>query len=144
MPPGMTRPLLARVFFLVAAFVVLAILFASRARPAGLSECGLASVYGTVRDGHAGSRTASGERLDGVRLTAAHRTLPFGSYVAVRSMRHLGTRQAAASVTVRINDRGPFVHGRVIDLSTAAALALGMGDGLWPVCLDVVVSSARN
>ena len=98
----------------------------------------MASVYGTRGDGHAGSRTASGERLDGVRLTAAHRTLPFGSYVAVRSMRHLGTRSTPASVVVRINDRGPFVHGRVIDLSTAAARELGFADDLVPVCLDVL------
>jgi rare lipoprotein A (peptidoglycan hydrolase) len=113
-------------------------IIAVRANGAVWSECGLASVYGVAGDGQAGSRTATGERLDPGKLTAAHRTLPLGSYVAVRSMRHLGAHVSADRVVVRINDRGPFVHGRVIDLSTAAARELGFDDGLLPVCLDVL------
>lgn len=110
-----------------------------RANAAVPSECGLASVYGVRGDGQAGSRTASGETLDGSGLTAAHRTLRLGSRVAVRSMRHLGVRGGASeTVVVRINDRGPFVRGRVIDLSTAAAKQLGFADDLLPVCLDVL------
>jgi len=63
-------------------------------------------------------------------MTAAHRTLPFGSIVTVVNNRN------GRSVTVRINDRGPFVHGRVIDLSPAAARVLGF-NGLAPVSLSV-------
>jgi rare lipoprotein A len=77
----------------------------------------MASVYGG-RDGYCGSRTANGERLNCSAMTAAHRRLPFGSRVRVC---HSGC------VTVRINDRGPFVRGRDIDLSPAAARAIGLG-----------------
>lgn len=76
---------------------------------------GVASWYGP---GFAGRRTASGERFDPGQMTAAHRTLPFGSKVRVT---HNGR-----SVVVRINDRGPFHGGRVIDLSQAAAEELGI------------------
>lgn len=67
-----------------------------------------------------GRRTASGERYDPTALTAAHRTLPFGTWVRVQSL------PGGREVKVRINDRGPSVSGRVIDLSRAAAEALGM------------------
>ena len=76
----------------------------------------MASVYGGS-DGLCGSLTARGERLNCAALTAAHRTLPFGTLVRVC---HIGR------VTVRINDRGPFVRGRHIDLSPAAAYAIGL------------------
>ncbi len=76
----------------------------------------MASVYGGG-DGLCGSRTANGERLDCSAMTAAHRTLPFGTLVKVC---HSGC------VVVRINDRGPFVRGRQIDLSPAAARAIGL------------------
>lgn len=76
---------------------------------------GVASWYGP---GFAGRRTASGERFNPSELTAAHRTLPFGSRVRVT----MGDR----SVVVRINDRGPFHGGRVIDLSQAAAEQIGL------------------
>ncbi len=82
----------------------------------GIAHAEVASVYGG-RDGLCGSRTASGERLNCAAMTAAHRTLPFGSLVEVC---HNGC------VTVRINDRGPFVRGRHIDLSPAAARAIGL------------------
>jgi rare lipoprotein A len=89
------------------------------------AETCTASWYGT----ESGSRTANGERFTGRDMTAAHKTRPFGSYVTVT---HLTTGR---SVRVRINDRGPFVRGRCIDLSRAAAQALGMG-GTAKVSVD--------
>lgn len=89
------------------------------------SGAGLASWYGPGFGGH---RTASGERFNVGALTAAHRSLPFGSRVRVTS------RRTGRSVVVRINDRGPYVGGRVIDLSPAASRALGM-NGTEPVTL---------
>jgi len=89
------------------------------------AQSGVASVY-------SGGRTANGERMVSSAMTAAHRSLPFGTMVRVTNS-HTGR-----SVVVRINDRGPFVHGRVIDLSPAAAHAIGMGDGLANVTLNVV------
>jgi len=86
---------------------------------------GMASWYGGRFHGR---KTASGERFDQGELTAAHRTLPFGSLVCVRST------VTGKTVVVRINDRGPYSDGRVIDLSQAAAQELGMlGLGIKPV-----------
>ncbi len=97
-------------------------------------EQGAASWYG--RRFH-GRRTASGERYDMNALTAAHRTLPFGTLVRVRS------QVTGREVDVRINDRGPHVAGRIIDLSQAAAEALGlMGLGIKPVVLLVSAEDA--
>ncbi|MDK2761100.1 MAG: septal ring lytic transglycosylase RlpA family protein [Sphingopyxis sp.] len=78
---------------------------------------GMASYYGNEL---AGNRTASGERFDPGQMTAAHRSLPFGSMVRVTNM------STGDSVVVRINDRGPFSRGRVIDVSQAAAREIGM------------------
>jgi rare lipoprotein A len=78
------------------------------------AQSGIASVYA-----YSGGRTASGERASPSALTAAHRTLPFGTRVRVTN------RSNGRSVIVRVNDRGPFVRGRIIDLSPAAAQALG-------------------
>ena len=78
---------------------------------------GMATYYG---DELAGNRTASGERFDPDKLTAAHRSLPFGSMVRVTNTSN------GDSVIVRINDRGPFAHGRVIDVSQAAAREIDM------------------
>jgi rare lipoprotein A len=91
---------------------------------AALAESGVASVYG-----YAGSKTASGERANPSNYTAAHRTLPFGTKVRVTNKRN------GKSVIVRINDRGPFIRGRVIDLTPAGAKALGFS-GLAPVTLE--------
>jgi rare lipoprotein A len=91
---------------------------------------GIASVYSD-------RQTASGEAMDPGALTAAHRTLPFGTEVTVIN------RENGRSVVVRINDRGPFVRGRVIDLSPAAARALGV-DGLAPVSLIVGTVASRD
>ncbi len=97
----------------------------------GSGTSGMASMYGNKRDGYAGKRTASGERVQSGALTAAHRTLPFGTMVRVTNKRN------NRSVVVRINDRGPFARGRVIDLTPAGASAIGMS-GLAPVTLSVV------
>jgi rare lipoprotein A len=80
-------------------------------------QVGVASWYGAW---HHGRTTASGERFDQRQLTAAHRSLPFGTRARVINLAN------GRSVVVRINDRGPFARGRVIDLSYAAASALGM------------------
>ena len=88
------------------------------------AQSGIASVY-------SGGRTANGERALPHRLTAAHRTLPFGTLVRVTNKRN------GKSVVVRINDRGPFVRGRVIDLTPAGAQALGFS-GLAPVTLAAI------
>ncbi|MGQ7959285.1 septal ring lytic transglycosylase RlpA family protein [Pseudomonas sp. SP16.1] len=94
----------------------------------GPSETGKASYYG---DRHHGRKTASGERFDQHALTAAHRSLPFGSRVKVTNLNN------GRSVVVRINDRGPFVRGRVIDLSRRAAQQLDMlRAGVVPVRLE--------
>ncbi|PTL80377.1 septal ring lytic transglycosylase RlpA family protein [Vitiosangium sp. GDMCC 1.1324] len=82
-------------------------------------EEGLASYYGP---GLAGRPTASGEKFNPKGFTAAHRKLPFGSCLRVVNMEN------GRSVEVRVNDRGPFVQGRVVDVSTAAAKQLGMMD----------------
>jgi rare lipoprotein A len=83
----------------------------------------MASVY-------SGGSTASGEHMNSGAMTAAHRTLPLGTMVTVTND-HTGS-----SVVVRINDRGPFVRGRIIDLSPAAARAIGVS-GVSPVSLRV-------
>ena len=88
---------------------------------------GLASFYTE------GAQTASGERFDTHELTAAHRTLPFGTRLRVTNV------ATGRSVTVRVNDRGPFIPGRVVDVSHSAAETLGMvGGGIAKVKLDVV------
>jgi rare lipoprotein A len=94
-------------------FVGIALTLSGLASPA---HAEMASVYGG-RGGYCGSRTANGERVNCGAMTAAHRRLPFGTRVRVCHGR---------CVTVRINDRGPFVRGRDIDLSPAAARAIGL------------------
>lgn len=99
------------------------------------AEEGDASFYS---DRLAGNTTANGERYDPAALTAAHRTLRFGTRVEVR-------RSNGARVVVCINDRGPFVSGRVIDLSRAAAEALGIiRAGVAPVALRVLGNSGSR
>jgi len=94
------------------------------------AQVGVASYYGR---GHDGRRTASGERFDMSEMTAAHRTLPFGTRVRVTNLAN------GRTVVVRINDRGPFRKKRIIDVSYAAARELGMvGRGSARVRLRVV------
>ena len=91
------------------------------------SSYGLASFYSYD------PQTASGEKFDKNELTAAHRTLPFGTKVRVTNV------ATGQSVTVRVNDRGPFVPGRVVDVSHSAADKLGfVGRGVTKVKLEVV------
>jgi rare lipoprotein A len=111
---------------LCAQFLGLGALEASARGGKATRHGGLASVYST----ESGTRTASGERLSRGAMTAAHRSLPFGTMVRVTNQRN------GRSATVRINDRGPFVRGRVIDVSPAAARALGFS-GVVPVSLNV-------
>jgi rare lipoprotein A len=96
----------------------------------GATETGLASWYGAPYDGR---RAASGEIYDMAQFTAAHRALPFGAWVEVTDLDN------GKQVRVRITDRGPFVEGRVIDLSLAAARAIDMlGPGIARVRLKVI------
>ena len=99
---------------LLSAFVLGAACTTFAGPAAAATACGGASWYAMT------SRTASGERANPNTLTAAHRTLPFGTKVTVENLRN------RRKVTVRINDRGPFVRGRIIDVSRAAAHRLDM------------------
>jgi rare lipoprotein A len=97
-----------------------------------LAQCGRASWYALH------SQTASGERMNPQLMTAAHRTLPFGTTLKIVN------QENGKSVVVRINDRGPFTGGRVIDLSKAAADELGfVSSGLTSVCMASTPSSMR-
>ncbi len=93
-------------------------------------QLGIASIYST----NSGSRTASGKKLNPAALTAAHRTLPFGTNV------HVTNKKNGRSVVVTITDRGPFVRGRVIDVTPAVARALGFS-GLTRVSLKMAPDS---
>ena len=104
--------------------------------PVGYVERGTASWYGP---GFHGNKTANGERYDMHKLTAAHRTLPLGSIAVVRSA------TTGKEVTVRINDRGPFAKGRVMDLSYAGARMLGIvGSGTDQIELRVIGFQGRT
>jgi rare lipoprotein A len=93
----------------------------------GRSFSGMASYYGN----ESGSRTASGQRMNASAMTCAHRSLPFGTKLRVT--------HGARSVVVTVNDRGPFIRGRVIDLSTGAARVIGLtGAGVGRVTAEVV------
>ncbi len=92
-----------------------------------LAQCGGASWYGP---GFHGKKTASGQRFNENAMTAAHKTLPFGTVVKVTNQR------TGKSIKVTINDRGPFARGRIIDLSKAAAAKLGTKKaGVGKVCI---------
>ena len=94
---------------------------------AAQAECGQASYYGP---GLHGGVTANGERFDQYAMTAAHPWLPMGSYVRVTNQNN------GRSATIRINDRGPYAGGRVIDLAEGAAIRIGLTHtGVAPVCI---------
>ncbi len=115
----------ARAFALVWAVLLLA-----STRLSAFQQEGLASWYGGKFQGR---RTASGEVFDTAKLTAAHKSLPFGTLVQVINLEN------GKTTVVRINDRGPFVTGRIIDLSRAAAAAIGMtGKGVARVRIEVL------
>ena len=100
---------------------------AAIAPSSGRSFSGMASYYGN----ESGSRTASGQRMNANAMTAAHRSLPFGTKLRVT--------HGGRSVVVTINDRGPFIRGRVLDLSTGAAREIGLtGAGVGRVVAEVV------
>jgi rare lipoprotein A len=107
------------------------------ARPSATGvQTGKASWYG---DAHQGKKTASGETYDMHTLTAAHRTLAFGTRVRVTNVDN------GRSVVVRVNDRGPFAHGRLIDVSRAAALELGvLSAGLFTVRVEILEDAAAE
>jgi rare lipoprotein A len=117
--------MISKSHFLVAALLQLALLGPAGAADSRSGECGLASVYSTDS-----GKTASGEDIQSKNLTAAHRTLPFGTLV------HVDNQINGRSAVVRITDRGPFTTGRIIDLSKAAARQLSIS-GLTKVCLDI-------
>ena len=121
-------------FMLSAITIALTIPLTSFATEAGFAQRGMATWYGP---GFSGKRTASGERFNPQAMTAAHRTLPFGTRVAVTNER------TGRSVVVRINDRGPFNRGLIIDLSKSSAQAIGMV-GSAPVSLMSVSRIAEN
>lgn len=101
-----------------------------------MTETGLASWYGSR---HHGKRTASGEVFNQEKFTAAHRTLPWGSRVKVTNLAN------GKSVEVRINDRGPFSKGRIIDVSRAAARSLGMVEqGITTVRIEWFPDSEKS
>ena len=116
----------------IGALVLLALYGCATAPPGASPDgaVGLASWYGPR---HHGRPTASGGVFDMHALTAAHPTLPLGTRVRVTNLTN------NRSVVVRITDRGPYVPGRLIDLSRAAAVEIGMiGDGVTPVRVDVL------
>ena len=97
------------------------------AETAERTETGIASVYSY----ESGNQTASGQKLNAEALTAAHKTLPFGTKVLITN------KSNGKTVVVIINDRGPFIRGRIIDVTPAGARALGFS-GLAPVKIEVV------
>ncbi len=113
-------------FIVPASFLVAALAAPAQA----VSRCGTASYYGP---GFHGRTTANGERFNRWGMTAAHRNLPFGSRVRVVN------QENGRSVTIRINDDGPHVPGRIIDLSEGAfAQIASTGDGLAKVCISIM------
>ena len=117
-----------KLFSLAGAGAVIALsittsIFTNNQAEASAAQCGKASWYALY------SRTASGEMMNPAKLTAAHKTLPFGTKLEVTN------RNNGKSVIVRINDRGPFIKGRIVDLSKAAAGKIGMiRSGHAPIC----------
>ncbi|MBX3598357.1 MAG: septal ring lytic transglycosylase RlpA family protein [Rhizobiaceae bacterium] len=119
---GMKRP--------VVAGLVAAALISLAGTSVANAQCGKASWYGP---GFHGRSTANGERFNQSGMTAAHKHLPFGTKLRVTNKRN------GKSVVVRINDRGPFIRGRVLDLSKGAAKQIGMlRSGSAPVCMAKV------
>jgi rare lipoprotein A len=110
--------------------ILIAAISFSSSLAAVATPTGIASVY-------SGEQTANGEYAHASAFTAAHRTLPFGTMVKVTNI------QTDRSVVVRINDRGPYIRGRVIDLTPAGARAIG-SSGLAPVMLTVLSVGSRG
>jgi len=115
--------LICRAFFLISIITISSPLRAE-------SQTGIASVYSN-------EKTANGEYAYPTRYTAAHKSLPFGTFVEVTNLKN------GKSVIVRINDRGPYIAGRIIDLTPAGAKAIG-SDGLSPVTVTVLQAVAAK
>jgi rare lipoprotein A len=113
---------------------VIACVASAAPSPPPPAQRGLASVYS---DHLNGKKTASGESYDSSGLTAAHRTLPLGAEIRVTNLTN------GRSVRVRVNDRGPHVEGRIVDLSSRAAAALGMRTGVARVRLEILSQPAE-
>jgi rare lipoprotein A len=109
----MTHSLLRRAALALAPFALAAIPLPA----AAFTQTGVASYYGPELHGR---RTASGERFNRNAMTAAHRTVPFGTHLKVTNLSN------GRSVIVRVNDRGPFIRGRIVDVSQGAARQIGM------------------
>ena len=120
------RAAVARLHLIAIALLQLSLLKPAHAADAKADECGLASVYSTLSE-----ETASGEDTSAKNLTAAHRSLPFGTMVQVDN------QENGRSAVVRITDRCPFISGRMINLSQIAAQNLGFSD-LTQVCLKIL------
>jgi rare lipoprotein A len=118
--------MITRSYLLGVALLQIALLGPTSAADENSDECGLASVYSTVSE-----ETSSGEATRPGGLTAAHRSLPFGTMV------HVNNRENGRWAVVRITDRGPFISGRIIDVSQAAARELAFS-GLTQVCLNIL------
>jgi peptidoglycan lytic transglycosylase len=140
---GRFLAMVARVLFLLLALGVAACSTApgslqkaelTPAEQPSFAQTGVASWYGRS---HQGKTTAQGERFDMNMLTAAHRTLPLGTTVRVTNLEN------QKSVKVRINDRGPYIVGRIIDLSARAARELEIDDGLARVRIEVFASDQQ-
>lgn len=124
--PLARRAAVARSHVIATALLQLILFEPTRADDVKPDECGLASVYSTLSE-----ETASGQDTSVNDRTAAHRSLPFGTLVRVDN------QENGQSVLVRVTDRGPFVSGRIIDLSQIAAHELGFSD-LTKVCLKIL------
>lgn len=120
------RATVALLHLIAVAWLQPALLEPAHAADAEPDECGLASVYSTLSE-----ETASGEDTSAKNLTAAHRSLPFGTQIRVDN------QENGRSTVVRITDRGPFVSGRIIDVSQTAAHELDFSD-LTQVCLRIL------
>ena len=120
------RETIAKLHLIMIALLLLISLESARAADGNPDECGLASVYSTLSE-----ETASGQDTSVNDRTAAHRSLPFGTLV------HIENQENGQSAVVRITDRGPFVSGRIIDVSQVAAHELGFSD-LTKVCIKIL------
>lgn len=119
------KDIMKKITFILSLFIIIFPI-----RLMALTNDGMASYYGSEFQG---ARTASGEIFDSTDFTAAHRSLPFGTHLKVTNLRN------QRSVIVRVNDRGPYSHGRVLDLSKGAAKQLGMtASGVAHIRFDVI------
>lgn len=122
-------------FFYTLCFPFLSLLFFSFDNSVEMVSWGVASFYS---DGFNGKKTASGERYNKNKLTAAHRTLPLGTKIKV------SRTDNGQAVVVKVNDRGPYIKGRVVDLSRAAAEKIGLTTGVGTIQVKIEVIDNSN